>query len=108
MDLPADLYDSLDAANLAAVLGWWKALTPQQQSELSENSNENRLEFESLKEEIEPDDPRRPIYDYLINHELRVVGYVDESQIKGSYRIMSAYLASLGSDFRHGQSGTVQ
>ena len=110
MQLPSDLQESLDESHFAAVASWWESLSPQQQHEYSDVAKMGAEEFELLEEleEIEPDDPRRPYYDYLVNHELRLVGFVDEVHAKSSYRIMSAYVATLGSDYRHGKSGTVR
>lgn len=110
MELPDDLKEMLDESHYAAVVGWWESLSLQQQHEYSDVAKIGAEAFELLEEieEIEPDDPRRPYYDYLVNHELRLVNFIDDIHARSSYKIMTAYVATLGSDYRHGQSGTVR
>ena len=49
-----------------------------------------------------------PFYEYLANQELRVVNFVADSEAQSAHRIVSSYLATLGSDYRHGTRGTVR
>lgn len=60
-----------------------------------------------VPDEPDPEDELFPFYEYLINHEFRIVNFVADTEAQSSYRIISSYLASLGSDYGHGQSGTV-
>ncbi|MEQ9408201.1 MAG: hypothetical protein RIK87_10770 [Fuerstiella sp.] len=110
MTLPDDLRESLAEEDFAAVETWWESLTSEQQNDLSGDSDSKLEKYSPLPipDEPDPDDELFPFYDYLINHEFRLVNFVAEPEAKLSYRIVSSYLASLGSDYRHGQSGTVQ
>ncbi len=110
MTLPDDLHESLTEEDFAAVQTWWESLTPDQQCDLRSESD-SELENHSplqIPDELDPDDELSPFYDYLINHEFRLVNFVAEAEAKSSYRIVSSYIAALGSDYRHGQSGTVR
>ncbi len=109
IDLPADLKQSFSESDYAAVLRWWESLTAEQQREYSDVSEMTPEDFATLSdiEDTAPDPETQPYYDYLINHELRLVGFVDDVAAQSSYRIMSSYVASLGSDYRHGKPGTV-
>lgn len=110
MQLPDDLREALAEEDFAAVQRWWQSLTPEQQDEIGNASSPDVQEFAPLPtpEELDPSDEFFPFYDYLINHELRIVNFVAEAEANsGGYRIVSSYIASLGSDYRHGQSGTV-
>lgn len=82
----------------------------EQQRDLSDTANSPSDRFAPLPApaELDPDDELYPFYEYLINHELRVVNFVADEQAKSAHRIVSSYLASLGSDYRHGESGTVR
>lgn len=110
MKLPADLKESLSDSDFSAVLGWWESLTPEQQRDLSGTTGSQSEKFSPLPvpEELDPDDELYPFYEYLTNHELRVVNFVADEQAKSAHRIISSYIASLGSDYRHGESGTVR
>ena len=109
MQLPDDLRESLAEEDFAAVQCWWQSLTPEQQDEIGSVTSPNIHEFAPLPtpEELDPSDEFFPFYDYLINHELRIVNFVAEAEAHSGFRIVSSYIASLGSDYRHGQSGTV-
>jgi hypothetical protein len=110
MNLPDDLRESLSADEFNAVLCWWKSLTLEQQRDVSHVTDAALEELLPLptEEELDPEDELYPFYEYLTNHELRVVNFVAEAQIMSAHRIVSSYIASLGSDYRHGQSGTVR
>jgi len=109
MTLPEDLRESLAEKDFAAVQNWWDSLTSEQQCDVTGDWGSKREEFSPLPlpEDPDPDDELFPYYDYLINHEYRVVNFVAEAEANSSYRIVSSYIASLGSDYRHGQSGSV-
>lgn len=110
MELPADLRLALSESEYETVQRWWKSLTAEQQRDYGDVSQMSEEDFATLADihgaadQSEPD----PYYDYLVNHELRLVGFVDDVAAKSSYRIMSCYVASLGSDYRHGKPGTVR
>lgn len=109
MKLPADLQESLSERDYAAVAAWWESLTPQQQRDYSDTA---RLEAEGFSplpnlDEMDPEFELFPFYEYLANHELRLVNFVADEEAKSAHRIVSSYIAMLGSDYRHGQSGTV-
>ena len=110
MDLPADLRESLTDEHFTAVLRWWESLTQQQQNDLAGETDSQLEMFSQLPEldDLDPDDEFYPYFEYLTNHELRVVNFVADAQAQSAHRIVSSYLASLGSDYRHGQSGTVR
>ena len=57
---------------------------------------------------MDPADDHFQIYEYLVNHELRSVGFIADAQQAGFHKIATTYLATLGSDYRHGERGTVQ
>lgn len=109
MKLPEDLREALSAEDFAAVQAWWRSLTPQQQLSLSAapNSEQEHVPL-PIPEEPDPADELLPFYEYLINHELRVVNFAENTEVGSSYRIVSSYISSLGSDYRHGKPGTVQ
>jgi len=109
MELPAHLQESLSASDYTTVVQWWNSLTADHQREYSNVSEMTPEDFDALNDfdELEPDPENLPYYDYLVNHELRLVGYVDDVAAQSSYKIMSSYVASLGSDYRHGESGSV-
>lgn len=106
----SDLKKSLSNNDFAAVLAWWESLTSEQQRDLSDAASPPSETFSPLPvpDKLDPDDERYPFFEYLINHELRVVNFVADAEAKSSHRIVSSYLASLGSDFRHGEFGTVR
>lgn len=93
MDLPDAIQDLLRPEDFEAVQSWWQSLTGQQRRDCTDISVET---------------VSTPIYDYLVNHELRIVGYVDESAQRSMFKIKSTYVAPLGEDYRHGQRGTVR
>ncbi|MEZ6042251.1 MAG: hypothetical protein R3C20_17240 [Planctomycetaceae bacterium] len=110
MNLPDGLRDSLPADEFAAVLRWWNSLTAAQQCDVSAIADVEPDGFLPLPttEETDTDDELYPFYEYLTNHELRVVNFVADEQAQSAHRIVSSYIASLGADYRHGQSGTVR
>ncbi len=109
MNLPDDLREALADDDFAAVQRWWQNLTPQQQDSLIDASNPEQEQLPlPIPDEPDPDDELLPFYEYLVNHELRVVNFVADADAESSYRIVSSYITSLGSDYGHGQSGTVR
>ncbi len=108
-DLPSHLRESLNESDYLAVLDWWKSLAPAQRREfrdISDLPNEGHFALpETGDDDLDAD--VQPFYDYLVNHELRCVGYVDDTAAASSYRIVSHYVASLGSEMRH-RRGTVE
>jgi hypothetical protein len=109
MELPADLKESLSELDYVIVVQWWDSLSSEQQCEYTDVAEMAAEDFDALigLEDIDPAPEMRPYYDYLVNHELRCVQFLDEVGAKSSYKILSAYVASLGADYRHGESGTV-
>ena len=113
--LPSDICDSLAPAEFEPVSKWWDALSEQQRSELLDCSNLTVEDFKSLDEAIGLDeidastggDELPAYFDYLVNHEFRLVGFVDQTAERSSYRVMCGYIASLGSEYRHGKPGNV-
>lgn len=114
-NLPAELSDSLTSAQLELVTQWWENLSETEQEDLLDCSQLTVLDFMALDEAIGLDEldgadegEELPGYfDYLVNHEFRLVGFVDETAQRSSYRVMCSYVASLGSDYRHGKPGSV-
>ncbi|WDI43143.1 hypothetical protein [Bremerella sp. P1] len=114
-ELPADISESLTPVELVPVKRWWDALGKKEQEELLDCSQLTALDFKSLDESIgldeidalEDGNDLPGYFDYLVNHEFRLVGFVDETAEKSSYRVMCSYVASLGSDYRHGKPGSV-
>lgn len=107
--LPDHLRESLSESDYSAVLRWWNSLTPEDRQEFSDVSvlpDEERVALPDT-EDGDRDPEMQPFYDYLVNHELRCVGYVDDTGVASSYKIMSHYVASLGSEMRH-RRGTVE
>lgn len=109
MKLPPDLQEALSDRDYALVATWWDSLSTEQQNEICDVSTLAATEFAALpmQDEQDADDPMSPFFDYLINHEWRIVNFVAEPERSKSYRIVSSYLASLGSDYRHGGNGSV-
>ena len=108
IDLPGDLRDALNDADYAVVLRWWNSLSADERGEISDASAlklDGHVALPDL-ETTESAPEMQPFYDYLVNHELRCVGFVDNAAAASSYRIVSHYIASLGSDLRH-SPGTV-
>lgn len=113
--LPADIAESLAPSELESVAQWWKSLSDREQEDLLDCSQLTALDFKSLDEAIGLDEIEGQLsgdelpgyFDYLVNHEFRLVGFVDETAEKSSYRVMCSYVASLGSDYRHGKPGSV-
>jgi len=107
-DLPDHLRESLNESDYLAVLRWWNSLSPAERHEYSVISllpEEGHVALPEMgNDDLDPD--MKPFYDYLVNHELRCVGYVDDTAAASSYRIVSHYVASLGSEMRH-RRGTV-
>ena len=102
--------DSLPDRVIADIERWWTSLTPEQQNQINNDPDSASKEFDPLPDfdDLDPDDECYPIYEYLVNHELRIVGFVAEEQQDDFHKFVSCYLASLGSDYRHGGRGTVQ
>lgn len=115
LKLPADLSDSLTSADLNSVANWWETLSEEEQEDLLDCSHLTALDFLALDEALGLDeidasasgDELPSYFDYLVNHEFRLVGFVDQVAAKSSYRVMCSYVASLGSDYRHGKPGSV-
>lgn len=109
MQLPTELKESLSGPDFAVVSTWWNSLMPEQQQDLI-STDVAVEEFMSLPnlDEVDPEDELFPFYEYLTNHELRIVNFVADEQSNSAHRIVSSYIASLGSDYRHGDSGTVR
>jgi len=107
-DLPDHLKQSLNDSDYSVVLRWWNSLTAEERHQFSDISEFAENEHVVLPEvEIEDGDADiQPFYDYLVNHELRCVAYLDDNAAASSYKIVSHYVASLGSDLRH-RRGTV-
>lgn len=113
--LPTDISESLAPAELKQVTLWWETLSAQEQEELLDCSQLTPHDFKTLDEAIGLDeidalasgDELPGYFDYLVNHEFRLVGFVDETAEKSAYRVMCSYVASLGSDYRHGKPGSV-
>ena len=114
-DLPADIRDSLASSDLEAVSSWWDSLTEKQRRELLDCTDLKEANYKTIEqktglgelEETSLADEMAPYYDYLVNHELRLVGFVDQTAELSSYRVMCGYIASLGSEYRHGKPGNV-
>ena len=109
MKLPVDIQESFSPDDFAQVEAWWESLSLPQQQDLSNAFEVNLEHFDPLPniEEMNPEDELYPYFEYLINHEYRVVSFVADSELTSSYRIVSSYIAALGSDYRHGEHGTV-
>lgn len=109
MQLPSDLQESLSEHEFSLVEEWWASLTLEQQLDYSDASEMRPEDFATLPDldDLDPELEMLPFCEYLTNHELRLVNFVDESTVRSSYRIVSSYVASLGSDYRHGKRGTV-
>ncbi len=114
-DLPQDISDSLTNSDLVAVNAWWDTLTERQQLGLLDCANLQNADYKTIEQytglgDLDATtiaDEMVPYYDYLVNHELRLVGFVDQTAELNSYRVMCGYIASLGSDYRHGKPGNV-
>ena len=113
--LPADISHSLTPADLNSVSKWWETLSDQEKEDLLDCSHLTALDFMALDEALGLDeldvsvsgDELPGYFDYLVNHEFRLVGFVDQAAEKSSYLVMCSYVASLGSDYRHGKPGSV-
>ena len=110
MELPAELRKTLSEGDFADVESWWASLTPQQQREIGSAEDVRTEEFSPLPklDSLDPEDDLYPFYEYLTNHELRVVNFVADSEARSAHRIVSSYIATLGSDYRHDRPGTVR
>lgn len=110
MRMPSDLRDSLSDSVLSNIERWWSSLTLEQQIEVCDVSKPFRGEHVSIASlnEMDPADDHFQIYEYLVNHELRSVKFIADAQQAGFHKIATTYLATLGSDYRHGERGTVQ
>lgn len=110
MQLPKDLSDSLSDRVLSDIERWWTSLTPEQRSDLCDASEPLPDDCISLPDldDLDPTDEHFPIYEYLVNHELRTVGFVADAQKDNFHKFATTYLATLGSDYRHGDRGTVR
>lgn len=114
-ELPTDIRDSLAPAELEAVNSWWHSLTEQEQLGLLDCSDLEDADHKTIETQVGLDDldnsaisdEMNPYYDFLVNHELRLVGFVDQTAERSSYRVMCGYIASLGSEYRHGKPGNV-
>lgn len=107
--IPPDLRAALSNRVLSDIQRWWTSLTPEQQLDISEPS-EPRIDECISQLDIDDLDPAYdyfPIYEYLVNHEMRTVGFVSDAQKDSFHKIATTYLAALGSDYRHGDRGAV-
>ena len=109
MQIPPDLRDSLSDRVLIEIAKWWSSLTPDEQLEIRDASQPLASDYTPLPnlDDVDPDDEHFPIYEYLVNHELRTVGFIAEDQKDSFHKFASSYLATLGSDYRHGERGSV-
>ena len=105
-DLPDDMKQSLSETDYVNVLRWWKSLTTQQRqdySDISDLAEDNNVTLAKIEhEDVDPE--ADSLYDYMVNHELRCVGYLHETEAANSYKIMSHYISSLGSEMTHRRS----
>lgn len=107
-DLPDELRQSLPDRDYQAVLQWWISLSPEEQVAISDVSELGTAEDSALAdEELEAAPETQDFYDYLVNHELRYASYLPPEAASSSYKIVSHYLALLGSELRH-RRGTVE
>jgi len=110
MQLPPELQDSLSDRVIVDIEEWWASLTPEQRLEIDSTSEATPTDCVPLPnlDDFDPNDDHYQIYEYLVNHEIRTVGYVADEHKGNFHKIATTYLATLGSDYRHGDQGTVR